>query len=83
MEPMIRDFRRVLLHSHVGEQPFTRAGGPVDIQPNDTVIVRAHISTTGYRGSALRWTAADGFSPTDLSEDFGSGLESQDPLLVD
>ena len=76
-------YRRVLLHSHVDEQPFTRSGGPIDIQPSDTVIVRAHMSTTGYGGTALQRTAADGFSPADVSAEFAASLENQAPLPHD
>ena len=72
-------FRRVLLHSHAGEQPFTRSGGPVDVQPDDTVIVRAHLSTTGYGGESLRGTVAAGFEVTALPEGFASNLERLDP----
>ncbi len=75
--------RRVLLHSHVDEQPFTRSGGPIDIQPSETVIVRAHKSTTGYGGTAMRGTIADGFVSRGLSTQFGIGLESQGPLPTD
>ena len=57
-------YRRVLLHSHVEEQPFSRSGGPVKIQPGDTVIVRAHMSDAGYGGSVMRGTVAGGFSIT-------------------
>lgn len=32
-------YRRILAHSHVGEQPFSRSGGVVDIGVNDVVIV--------------------------------------------
>jgi len=46
-------YRRVLLHSHVDEQPFSRSGGPVPIDSGDTVIVRAHMSPSGFGGSAL------------------------------
>ena len=44
-------YRRVLLHSHVDEQPFLRSGGPVQIGPNDTVVVRGHMSTGGTESS--------------------------------
>src|SRR5262245_48764329 len=33
-------FRRVLMHSHPDEQPFSRPGGPVNLSPNTTVVVR-------------------------------------------
>ncbi|MBC8280381.1 MAG: hypothetical protein H8E48_06310 [Chloroflexi bacterium] len=72
--------RRVLLHSHVGEQPFTRSGGPLNVQPDDTLIVRAHMSETGYGGSVMRGTVAGGFSIVDISPDFASNLENQSPL---
>jgi hypothetical protein len=73
-------YRRVLLHSHVREQPFARSGGKVDIQPNDTVIVRAHMNVGGYGGSVMKGTVAGGFSSARVSAEFASGLESQDPL---
>ena len=72
-------YRRVLLHSHVGEQPFTRSGGPVNIQPEETVIVRAHMNTTGYGGNALQGSASGGFKQTALSEGSAAGLEREGP----
>ena len=44
-------YRRVLLHSHVDEQPFTRSGGTVAIPPQQEVIVRVHMSADGYSDS--------------------------------
>ena len=73
-------YRRVLFHSHVTEQPFTRSGGPVNIQPNDTVIIRAHMSTAGYGGGAWQGTVADGFTPAAVSTEFATRLEAQGPL---
>jgi hypothetical protein len=55
-------YRRVLFHSHVDEQPFTRSGGPVAIKPGDTVYVRAHLNTTGYGGAVFRGSPAAGFA---------------------
>ena len=72
-------YRRVLLHSHAEEQPFTRSGGPVDLRPDDPVIVRAHMTTTGYGGAALRGSAAGGFAEAFLPEGFASGLETRQP----
>lgn len=55
-------YRRILDHSHVDEQPFTRSGGPVPVTASQEVIVRAHLSTTGYGGRALYGTAGGGFA---------------------
>ncbi len=73
-------YRRVLFHSHVGEQPFSRSGGPVAIGPEETVIVRAHMSTTGYGGTAWRGNVAQGFEQVELELDFASNVQAQQPL---
>lgn len=73
-------YRRVLLHSHVDEQPFTRSGGPVPIQPDTTVWVRAHLSTTGYGGSAFKGSPKTGFAKAELLPTFASELAKQPPL---
>ena len=75
--------RRVLLHSHVDEQPFTRSGGPIDAQPDDTLIIRAHMSEGGYGGATMQGTVADGFSMVEYSPEFQSHLETQEPLPSD
>lgn len=54
-------YRRVLLHSHVDEQPFTRSGGPVPIQADTVVWVRAHMNTGGYGGMAFNGSVTTGF----------------------
>lgn len=76
-------YRRVLLHSHVGEQPFTRSGGPVDIQADSVVWVRAHMNTMGYGGQALRGSVRDGFEPAQTDSDFAADLAKQPPLPDD
>ena len=73
-------YRRVLLHSHVNEQPFTRSGGPVDIAGDLPVIVRAHMHPDGYSPQAFSGTVNDGFSETDLEADFALQLATQPPL---
>ena len=72
-------YRRVLLHSHVDEQPFTRSGGPVKVRPDDTIMVRAHMNDTGYGGDALRGTVAAGFTQTELPPAFAGDVEAQQP----
>ena len=72
-------YRRVLFHSHAGEQPFTRSGGPVDIRPEETIIVRAHMNDSGYGGVAMRGSVMTGFTPTELPPAFAGDVEEQQP----
>jgi len=73
-------YRRILLHSHVSEQPFRRSGGPVQINSKDMVFIRAHMNNKGYGGTAFRGTPESGFNEFNLSDDFASELEKQAPL---
>lgn len=76
-------YRRVLLHSHVDEQPFTRSGGPVSINTDEVVIVRAHMNTNGYGRLVMQGSPEQGFEPIELSPDFAVGLSEQPPLPGD
>ena len=73
-------YRRVLLHSHVDEQPFTRSGGPVPIQADNVVWVRAHMNTSGYSGVALKGSVQTGFKPAVPDAGFAADLAKQAPL---
>ena len=73
-------YRRVLLHSHVGEQPFTRSGGPVGVQPDEIVIIRGQMNTRGYGGIALRGNVAEGFSIAEIPPGLAADIEVQGPL---
>jgi hypothetical protein len=72
-------YRRVLMHSHPDEQPFTRPGGPVAIAPDTTVVVRAHFHPTGYGGAVLRGSVARGFEPWQPPPGFAAELAKQPP----
>jgi len=72
-------YRRILAHSHVDEQPFTRSGGPVEVPADSTVLVRAHMNEAGYGGQTLRGTAAGDFEPADLPDDFAADLDTAAP----
>ena len=77
-------YRRILQHSHPDEQPFTRDGGPVPVQAEDEVIVRAHMNTTGYGGEAMRGSVAGGFTvDPKIGGDFAAPVETQEPLPSD
>ena len=76
-------YRRILLHSHVGEQPFVRSGGPVDIAADEVVYARAHMNEIGYGGMLMKGTVQDGFNPVDVKAGFGSELERVPPLPDD
>lgn len=73
-------YRRILGHSHVDEQPFTRGGGPVPIESDTTVIVRAHMNTGGYEGTVLSGSVDEGFTVrADLPEGFAAQVETLAP----
>lgn len=72
--------RRILGHSHVAEQPFTRSSGPVEVDAGEELIVRAHMHPGGYGGAAMRGTVSGGFAATDLPATFANGLATADPL---
>ena len=73
-------YRRILAHSHVNEQPFTRSGGPVKISGNEKVIIRAHMNNLGYGNQAMIGSVKDGFKVVELESDFGNELEKYKPL---
>lgn len=73
-------YRRILAHSHVNEQPFTRSGGPVEILISKNVWVRVHMSNTGYSEKAMFGSPQNGFESQDFPEGFASDLEQQAPL---
>ena len=76
-------YRRTLLHSHVNEQPFTRSGGPVPIEADAVVIVRAHIYPGGYGGRAMRGSVGSGFDAWESGVDFAFDLEKAPPQPPD
>jgi len=72
--------RRVLLHAHVDEQPFTRSMGGLKVQPGERVIIRAHMNDAGYGSTVMRGTVADGFSQGEFDVKFAEDLQTQRPL---
>jgi hypothetical protein len=73
-------YRRVLVHSHVGEQPFERSGGPVAIQADTVVWVRAHMQPGGYGGTTYKGSVRSGFNPAPVPPKFAAALEKAQPL---
>lgn len=74
-------YRRILAHSHVGEQPFTRSGGPVAITGDREVLVRAHMNTTGYGGVVWRGTADTRFElDSSIDSEFAAEIATAQPL---
>jgi len=73
-------YRRILAHSHVDEQPFTRSGGPVAISKEQVVIVRGHMNKAGYGSNIFKGSVSQGFTEHAANTDFASNLESSPPL---
>jgi len=74
-------YRRILAHSHVDEQPFIRSGGPVSVEADDIVLIRAHMNPGGYGGQTLRGTMTDGFAvDPSIDASFAASLSTSPPL---
>lgn len=73
-------YRRILGHSHVDEQPFTRSGGSVKIAEDTFVYVRAHMNNMGYGSLVFSGTVKDGFKETQLPIEFAAELAEAEPL---
>lgn len=73
-------YRLVLPNSHTKEQPFMSGGGPVPIQPDTVVWIRAHMHSAGYGGVAFKGSVRAGFRKTDLSPAFAAQLAKVEPL---
>ncbi len=75
-------YRRILAHSHVGEQPFTRSGGPVNVAAVDSLIIRAHIHRSGgdsYGGAEFIGSVTNGFAQASELSIVNSTVESSAP----
>ena len=72
-------YRRILAHSHVDEQPFVRSGGPVAIDADTIVVVRAHMHPGGYGGMVMRGMVQTGFEKMRFDPDFAVEVESEPP----
>jgi hypothetical protein len=73
-------YRRILWHSHSDEQPFERGGGPVPIQADTVVWIRAHMKPEGYGGTAFKGSVRAGFKAAPMPQGFARGLEHVSPL---
>jgi len=74
--------RRILGHSHVEEQPFTRSSGPITVEADVALIVRAYMhreGDDGYGGTEYRGSAAEGFVLSDTLVTGASGVEDAEP----
>lgn len=71
--------RRVLGHSHVDEQPFTRSGSLM-VDPGQELWVRAHMNPGGYGGQAMRGSVAGGFVAAELEASFATEVAGEQPL---
>ncbi len=76
-------YRRILSHSHVNEQPFSRSGGPIHINKDDIVVIRGHMNNLGYGSLILKGSVENGFAKDTLSISYASRLETTDPLPQD
>ncbi len=73
-------YRRILTHSHVNEQPFTRSGGPVEIASDLEIYIRVHMNNSGYSNKVFRGSMAKGFLAENLDIEFAKDLETEEPL---
>ena len=53
---------------------------PINVQPSDILIIRAHMRRTGYGGEVMRGTVAGGFASAAIPLGFATNLETVSPL---
>ena len=73
-------YRRILAHSHVNEQPFTRSGASIDIDSETVIYIRAHMNTTSYGSKVFKGSISAGFIAAQLDSEFAEGLTEVNPL---
>ncbi|MGB2760494.1 MAG: hypothetical protein WBC58_11100, partial [Maribacter stanieri] len=73
-------YRRILTHSHVDEQPFTRSGSNIPLKNDDQVYIRVHMNNSGYASAVQKGSIKNGFSDAELSNEFAQHLEKVEPL---
>ncbi len=73
-------YRRILAHSHVDEQPFTRSGGPVNVAPSEEIAVRVHMNNSGYSEQVFSGSIEQGLISATVDESFSADLASIGPL---
>ncbi|MDB2606570.1 hypothetical protein N9Y48_02190 [Zobellia sp.] len=73
-------FRRILTHSHVNEQPFSRTGTNIPLAKNTEIYIRVHINTLGYASEVQKGSIENGFLAAELDADFAIELEKSEPL---
>lgn len=73
-------YRRILTHSHVNEQPFTRSGGIVDVGPDEFIYVRAHMNNLGYGSQVFSGNVRDGLVKDSIHTNYAATLAMQAPL---
>lgn len=73
-------YRRILTHSHVEEQPFSRSGGIINVDADDFIFVRAHMNNLGYGDQVFSGTPRQGLILDSLDQLYATALENLDPL---
>ncbi len=73
-------YRRILGHSHVDEQPFTRSGGPADVKEDAVLFIRAHMNPGGYGTTVFKGSVKDGFTSFETACGFAPAVETEAPL---
>lgn len=73
-------YRRILAHSHVDEQPFTRSGGPVAAEAGTPIVVRVHMHPSGYSPYAMTGLIGESLTSETLDSAFASNLAEVEPL---
>ncbi len=73
-------YRRILAHSHVTEQPFTRGASGVELKRDQEVYIRVHMNNTGYSNLGYSGSIANTFTASEIPENFALDLAKVKPL---